>query len=374
MRIGIDARFWHSSNTGIGQYTKGLVKALAKIDRKNEYVIFLRKKDLEEWDIGASNFRPVVVDIMHYSFAEQIILPWIFLSHRLDLIHFANFNFPILYPGKFVVTIHDLARYVFPGVRLQGQIFKWGYYLTMWMAVRRANKIIAVTKYTRDEVVKKLGGNLKKIAVILEGIDVDRFPQRRGVESSLRERYGLRWPVLFYVGNWRSHKNIPTLLDAFRIMRDKGVQAHLVLGGKAEPEVMELIHKHTYKKDIVVAGFIANEELPDYYALADVFVYPSLYEGFGLQVLEAQYMGVPVAASNATTLPEVGSDAARYFNPLDANDLALVVSSILRSKKTQDTLRSRGLRNLKRFSWEKCAKETLKVFEEVARVRHSYQS
>src|SRR3990170_8425690 len=106
MRIGIDARFWHSSNTGIGQYTKGLVKALAKIDRKNEYVIFLRKKDLEEWDIGASNFRPVVVDIMHYSFAEQIILPWIFLSHRLDLIHFANFNFPILYPGKFVVTIH----------------------------------------------------------------------------------------------------------------------------------------------------------------------------------------------------------------------------------------------------------------------------
>jgi len=365
MRIGIDARFWHSSNTGIGQYTKGLVKGLAAIDRKNEYVIFLRKKDLEEWDIGAPNFHPVVIDIMHYSFAEQLIMPWKLLTHRFDLVHFANFNFPLFYPKKFTVTIHDLAYFVFPGQRLKGRLFKWGYYLTMWMGVKRANKIIAVTKYTRDEIIRLLGGNKKKVKVILEGIDVARFPNPNADPTSLARRLNIKHPVIFYVGNWRAHKNVPTLLAAFRELREKGQKAQLILGGKTSEEGLQLIQHHPFKKDIVVAGFIANDELPQYYALANVFVYPSLYEGFGLQVLEAQYMGVPVAASKTSTLPEVAGVGARYFNPLDASEMALVVSNILRDSRLQKSLRERGYRNLKRFSWERCARETLKIFEEV---------
>lgn len=368
MRIGIDARFWHSTNTGIGQYTKGLVKGLAKIDRKNEYLIFIRKRDLEEWDVSAPNFHPVVVDIAHYTLAEQFVLPWILLSHRLDLVHFANFNFPLLYPKKFTVTIHDLAYFVFPGHRLKGRIFKWGYYIAMWMAPRRSARVIAVTKYTRDEIVRRLGGNPKHIAVILEGVDSSRFPQKMVNKSALlalKRRLNIKGPVILYIGNFRRHKNLSTLLKAFALLREKGVEAQLLLGGKSEPDVLDEIGRHPFKKDIVVAGFISNAELPSFYALADLFVYPSLYEGFGLQILEAQYMGVPVAASRATTLPEVGGKGALYFDPLDACEIALVASKILRDEKVQDRLVKKGYDNLKRFSWEECAEKTLHVFQDV---------
>ena len=358
-------------HAGMSQYTKGLVKGLAKIDRSNDYLIFIRREDLAEWDVGAPNFHPVVIDIPHYSFAEQFLLPWILMGYRLDVTHFANFNHPLLYPRLFTVTVHDLAYYFFPGRRLKGQIFKWGYFLTMWMAVHRASKVVAITKYVKDDIVKRFGVNPKRIAVVMEGVDPSRFPAKnREAAASLKHRLGIRWPVLFYVANWRMHKNHQTLLEAFQILREKGIQAHLVLGGKPVGDLIEQINHHPFKKDIIVAGFIPDNELGSFYAAADVYVFPSLYEGFGLPLLEAQYTGVPVAASRATTLPEVGGDSARYFNPLDANEMALVVSKILQDKKLAASLVRKGYENIKRFSWEKAARETLKVFEEVVHGRH----
>jgi glycosyltransferase involved in cell wall biosynthesis len=373
MRIGIDARFWHSTHAGMSQYTKGLVKGLAKIDRQNEYLVFLRKKDLEEWDIGAPNFHPVVIDIPHYSFAEQLILPFLLRSYRLDLVHFANFNHPLLYWGKFTVTIHDLAYYFFPGRRLKGAIFKWGYYLTMWMAVRRARTVIAITQYVKEDIIRRFRIPARKIAVVYEGVDFTRFPKDKMTEEAtaqLKRRLGMKWPVLFYVANWRVHKNHRMLLEAFRILREQGRDVQLLLGGQPTEELLTLIRQHRYSKDIIIAGFIPDTELAKYYALADVYVFPSLYEGFGLPLLEAQHMGVPVAASRSTTLPEVGGNSALYFDPLDAKDIALVASKILGSKGTQETLRRRGIKNLARFSWEQAARETIKVFQKVAHANH----
>lgn len=377
MRIGIDARFWHSMHAGMSQYTKGLVKGLAKIDRTNDYFIILRKRDLDEWDVGAPNFHPVVYDIPHYSFSEQLVLPWKLLALNLDLMHFTNFNFPLVYPKKFTVTIHDLAYYFFPGRRLKGRIFKWGYYLTMWAAVHRAAKVIAITKYVAGDVAKSFRVDRKKIVVVYEGVDPDRFLNRnisRERVEALKRQLGIKWPLLFYVANWRVHKNHATLLQGFEVLRNRGIKAQLLLGGKPTEETLSLINRHPYEKDIIVVGFIDDKELANYYALADVYVFPSLYEGFGLPLVEAQYMGVPVAAAKATTLPEVGEDSVLYFSPLDAEDLALVVSNILRSKKTQASLRQRGFRNLKRFNWGKAGQETLKVFKEVAHGRRSRQS
>ncbi len=370
MRIGIDARFWHSMHAGMSQYTKGLVKGLAKIDRQNDYFIILRKRDLDEWDVGAPNFHPVVYDIPHYSITEQFVLPWKLLTLKLDLVHFTNFNFPLIYPKRFTVTIHDFAYYFFPGRRLKGRIFKWGYHLVMWAAVRRAARIIAITRYVAKEIVKNFGVKEGKIAVVYEGVDPDRFANRSiggGRIGAIKQKLGIRWPVLFYTANWRVHKNHATLLRGFELLRSQGIKAQLLLGGRPADDILLAINVHPYKKDIIIAGFIDDKELANYYALTDVYVYPSLYEGFGLPLIEAQYMGIPVAAARATTLPEVGADSVRYFSPLDANDLALVVSNILRSKSTQEKLRLKGFKNIKRFSWEKAGKETLKIFEEVAK-------
>jgi glycosyltransferase involved in cell wall biosynthesis len=368
MRIGIDARFWHSKHAGISQYTKGLVKSLAAIDRQHDYYVIIRKEDLSEWDVGAPNFHPVVIDIPHYSLAEQLFLPWKLLSLHLDLVHFCNFNHPILYPGRFTVTIHDLAYYFFPGRRLRGFLFQWGYYLVMWLAVRRAARVVAVTDYVKKEIVRRFGLRPWRVVVIHEGVDPARLKHRRipaSAVAALKRRLGIVSPVILYIANWRPHKNHRTLLEAFALVRQKKVKAQLVLGGTPSAELLDVIDRHPFKKDIVVAGFIPEGELPLYYALATVYVFPSLYEGFGLPLLEAQYLGVPVATSQATSLPEIGGESVRYFAPLDAGEMALVVSSILRDRSLQKELVQKGYANVRRFSWEETARATFNLFQRV---------
>ena len=361
MRIGIDGRFWHSSNAGLSQHTKGIVKALAKYDKENKYIVFLRKNGLEEWDLNVSNFQVEVVDIKHFSLSEQFIFPLKLLIHKLDLMYFPNFNHPIFYPGKFITTVHDLAYLQFPGNLLKGPVFKWGYFLVLWMGGKCAYKILADTQIGKDEFVKRLGAHPKKIEVIPLGVDFSRFKQDRKQMLRLKQKLGIHCPVIFYVGGWRPHKNIPVLLSAFQKIRTK-TEARLLLGGMPSSEILELIEQHPFKKDIIVSRFIPEVELANYFGLADVFVFPSLYEGFGLPILEAQYMDVPVAVSQASTLPEVGGEGALYFNPQDDQDMAAVILKILKDKKVQQKLIDRGRENLKRFSWDKSAQKLHNIF------------
>ena len=456
MKIGIDARFW--GQAGPGRYVKNLVLALEKIDSENEYVIFLNPgkgleksqtlygvksltlggETLEREGGGSKNFKFVEVDIPWYSFAEQIKLPSIFAREKLDLLHVPHFNIPIFYPGKIAVTIHDLTIHRFstarattrgiPLYRLKRLVYRF----VFWLAIKRAKVIFVPTEFVKKDLLGEYPWlDERKIIVTYEGVGEDigavepterRSPKEKsqtlysvksltlGNSDSVLSRYDVRRPYFLYVGSMYPHKNLPRLVEAFRLVAEEYEDLSLVLVGKRDffqERLKEEIEgpgnspragrgkesdssqseesdsgesagsfpcqtlgncrtPRDQQNDRIIfpafkdpGGYISDEDLAVIYKNALVFVFPSLSEGFGLPLLEAMSFGVPVAASNATCIPEVCGNAPLYFDPKDPKDMARKMESLINNPALRKDLVQKGFENLKRFSWEKMAKKTL---------------
>lgn len=369
MKIGIDARMYRSSVAGIGRYSQNLIKNLLEIDHKDEFILFMTSKDREEFEnyfienllkIENYKLKIVVVDIPHFSLTEQIKLPKILEKENLDLMHFLNFNYPVKYKRKFIVTIHDLTLLFYPGTAqktnpLKQSIFKH----VLKKACQNAEKIIAVSKNTKKDIIETFGLNPEKISVIYEAADDRIFKNvsSKAIES-LKKKYQIKSPLLLYVGQFRYHKNIEGLIRAYRILK-KDTSCQLAILGKSNLDNQEIF------SDIIRPGFVSDEELACWYKMASVFVFPSFYEGFGLPGLEAMSAGLPVVASNKGSLPEIYQKAAIYFDPFNPTDIADKIKMVLEDKKLRERLVEYGKIVAAKYSWAKCARETLKVYKEV---------
>jgi glycosyltransferase involved in cell wall biosynthesis len=373
MRIAIDARFYRSSTGGIGRYARGLVKELSKIDDENEYTVIISRDDLPEFDIKKDNFKPLVVDFIHYTIAEQTKFLKLLNDHRFDLVHFTNFNHPILYNGKFVITVHDLTLMLFPYGRQKSSIKQFAFRAVMKNAINHAEKIISISKATENDLVKYLSADTKKIDVIYEGID-SSYAQNLKIKTQsleLRKKYNLQNPYILFVSQWRPHKGLPDLVKAFEILKEKyNVEQDLVIVGKPNkefPDVIDAINNSKFAKNIVKPGFIDEADLPLIYQNADLFVFPSHYEGFGLPPLEAMASGIPVVASNISCMPEILGDAAEYFDPNNSADIAEKIYGVLSMKDKQKSMINKGFDQIKKYSWHKMAEETLRVYQEATK-------
>lgn len=371
MNIAIDARFYRKSTGGIGRYTRALLSELSKIDHKNQYTVFLTPEDKLEYNIQAKNFREQVVDIKHYSLGEQTNFLKILNKSKFDLVHFTNFNHPILYNKKFVATIHDLTLMLYPGGK-HSLIKKTGFKLVISKAVKRARKIISVSKATKNDLINVLRADPQKIEVIYEGIDQNYSVKRQALSLKpfeLLTKYNITKPYLLFISQWRPHKGIIQLVEAFDILKEKYQIPHqLVIAGKpisSFPEILQAINNASHTKDIIMPGFVAEEDLPMLYQNADIFVFSSHYEGFGLPPLEAMACGTPVAASNVSCIPEILGQAAMYFDPYEPVDIADKIQQVLVDKNLQKEMTKRGLEQAKKYSWEKMAKETLAFYKKV---------
>jgi len=372
MRIAIDARFYRSSTGGIGRYARGLVKELAKIDQENEYTIIISREDLLEFDIKKDNFKPLVVDFIHYTVAEQIKFLKLLNDHQFDLVHFTNFNHPILYKGKFVITVHDLTLMLFPYGRQKSSIKQFAFRAVMKNAIKKAEKIISISKATENDLVKYLNADPKKIDVIYEGIDSEyNKPQVKNSNSKVASKYNIINPYILFVSQWRPHKGLPDLVKAFEILKEKyNIVQDLVIVGKPNkefPDVIDAIENSKYTKNIIKPGFIDEADLPLIYQNADLFVFPSHYEGFGLPPLEAMASGIPVVASNISCMPEILGDAAEYFDPNNSADIAEKIYGVLSMKDKQKSMINKGFDQIKKYSWHKMAEETLRVYQEATK-------
>lgn len=370
MKIAIDARFYRKSTGGIGRYTRALLRELAKIDHKNQYHIYLTKEDAREFDVEAKNFFPKIVDITHYTFSEQTKLLKELNRQKFDLVHFTNFNHPLFYRGKFIITIHDLTLMLYPPTKKKHSLLKkMGLNLTMKNAVKKAQKIIAVSEATKNDIVKILNADPKKIEVIYEGID--SAYRQKVVSCKLSvvslEKYNITKPYLLFVSQWRPHKGILQLINAFEILkRNYKIKHKLVIVGKANadfPEIPQAIKQSSFFQDIITPGFVDEKDLPEIYRQADLFVFPSHYEGFGLGPLEAMACGTPVVSSNTSCMPEILGDAAVYFDPYDPLDICKKIYHTLYDNNLKSDIIERGLDRVKRFSWSKMAKKTLKLYQ-----------
>ncbi|MBI5754565.1 glycosyltransferase family 4 protein [Candidatus Peregrinibacteria bacterium] len=386
MKTGIDCRLFSSRFTGIGRYTHELVENFIKLNERaenpHELVLFFNSPEYENFAPPA-HVTKILVNARHYSIDEQFIFLKKLNAARLDLVHFPHFNVPVLYNKPYIVTIHDLTLSMFPGQKMTKWYHRIGYNLTLKNAVKKAKKIIAVSENTKKDLIKLLGIPAEKIQVIYNGIAPEfrvipefKYATKSHSEPALHlpgkgeqnERSENPPPFLLYAGVWRSHKNLPRLIQAFKIIKANNPDLQnlkLVITGNPDPHYPEI--KTTVKllgleNEIEFPGLVPENELIKLYNQAAIFVFPSLYEGFGLPPLEAMSCGTPVAASNASSIPEIcGTQNAIFFDPHDTDDIAKKILTLYKDKELQQKLIKNGLAHAARFSWEKTATTTFEI-------------
>lgn len=369
MKIGIDARFFGSIGKGLGRYTQKLIENLEKVDKKNQYYIFLRQENWNEYQPQNKKFLKILANIPWYGFREQFQLPKILKKFELDLVHFPHFNVPFFYKGKFIVTIHDLILFHYSTKRVSTlspliYFFKEiAYRLVIRNAVKKSEKIIAVSRYTKRDIEKYFRVSKEKIVVTYEAIDPIRKITSESKEKILK-KYGIIKPYILYVGNVYPHKNLERLILVFREIIKKHPHLHLVLVGK-EDYFYKRLKKYAsqnFVKNVIFTDYVPDEHLFVIYREARLYVFPSLYEGFGLPPLEAMAENIPVASSNGSCLPEILGDAAAYFDPKTTTEMAEVIEKAIFDEELRQNLIQKGKERIKKYSWEEMAKETLEIY------------
>ena len=368
-RIGIDARLFGTQQAaGIGTYAEELVAHLIKLDSEDNFVVFVLPEVAEFFPFYASNLTKQAVGFRHYTYGEQFGFPRLLARARLDLIHYTNFNSPVFARRvKSVVTIHDLTLWFYSGRRQTSWFRRAIYRYVMRQSCLNATRIIAISQGTKRDLVEHLKIDPDKIDVVYEAAPRRYRPLQdpKKIEM-IKTKYNISRPFFLYVGQWRQHKNLVRLIRAFVILRHRyNIDYQLVLAGKTDPlapEVPALIKQLNLQDMVIMTGYVADSDLPYFYAEAEAFVFPPLYEGFGIPPLEAMASGTPVLSSNASVMPEILGDAALYFDPADIEDMAQAMYKLATTFHLKKELRDKGARQVKKYSFARMAKETLAVY------------
>jgi glycosyltransferase involved in cell wall biosynthesis len=377
MKIALDARLYGLENTGIGRYTMGLVRGLSRQDRKNSYFILLRKKYFRALNLPA-NWEKIEAEFRHYSFAEQYKLPKLLESLRPEVTHFVHFNVPVTYKKPYVVTIHDLLMHRQKGLSattLPAPIYylkRLGYKGVFASAVRNSKKIIVPSKAVKEEILNYYQVPPEKVSVTYEGID--SLPASQS-EKKVLEKYKLmRGQYFIYTGNAYPHKNLERAIEATSLLNKRIEKKYVFAIVCARNIFVQRLEKKIARakaKDFVKnLGFVPDSELGALYKNSVAFLYPSLSEGFGLPGLEAILSGTLPIVSNIPVLKEIYKDNAVYFNPYDFSSIEKAMEDVLSmDTEVRAEFIIKGQEFAKGYSWDKMAGETLKVYEDCARLR-----
>jgi glycosyltransferase involved in cell wall biosynthesis len=369
VRIAIDARKLH--DFGIGTYIRNLVRQLARLDTETEYVLLCQERDYAIAAALGPNFRAVIDNSPAYSLREQISIPIALRRERVDIFHAPHYVLPVLTNCRSVVTIHDCIHLMFPQYLPSRAAYGYAR-ASIWSAARKSNRILTVSESSKRDILRFFDVRPEKIVVIYNAID-DRFREQPPEEevTRVRERFQLHGDFVMYAGNVKPHKNLERLIEAFHLVRLGGLdEAKLVIIGDEVSKYAELrraVHRHNLHKYVRFLGFMSDETLAVLYRLAAVFVFPSLYEGFGLPPLEAMASGAPVVTSNVSSLPEVAGDAAILVDPYDPQSIADGLRLLLTDPVMRQTLRERGLQRAAEFSWERSVRRVREIYGDVAR-------
>lgn len=371
MYIGIDARFYGSIGKGLGRYTQKLIENLEKIDQSNQYVVFLRLENFDEYQPKNKNFQKVLADYPWYSFSEQLFFPRLLRKYKFDFVHFPHFNVPFAYRKKIILTIHDLILLHFPTVRSStlSPILYWlkflAYKVVIKAAINRAEKIITVSDFTKKDI-SSVYKNIPedKISVTYEACDkpVNKYFEK---EKGALDFYGIIKPYIIYIGNVYPHKNPERLVLAFKEISESGIGLVFVGGEDYFYKRLKNFAAENGVGNVVFAGFVPDNEMNILLKNATAYIRPSLYEGFELPPLEAMAEGVPVLCSNHECALEILGDSALYFDGGNVKSISEAILKILNNKNLRQELIAKGYRQVKKYSWEEMARKTQKIYQEI---------
>lgn len=361
-RIAIDARLVLPQPTGIGRVMRNTLRALKDIEADSTYSVLCRPGSLLEFE-GDPRFRRVEADIPQYSHRVFTGLPE--LLRGSDLVHFPYFFHPYRLPMPYVVSIFDTIYSYYP--QSLSAIKRAVYEITIRLSIRNASIVITHSESARADIVRFFGAPESKIRVIPLGVE-DRFrPYDDCEKAEFRSRHDLPDRFLLYVGNHKPHKNVPSIVDALAQIRsdvphslvllDDGSHDCQCTGAKIESAGMS-------DRAVFLRGF-PDSELPLLYSSAELFVFPSLYEGFGLPPLEAMACGTPVITSNASSLPEVVGDAGIMVDPRSVEELADAMLKVLQTPDLRQDMSIKGLNRVHSFTWEETARQTLNIYWDI---------
>jgi glycosyltransferase involved in cell wall biosynthesis len=376
MRVAIDARKLH--DFGIGTYIRNILRHLARIDQVSEYVLLCAAADMHVAPTLGPNFRAVLEPSPNYSIREQWHVPLVLQRERPDVYHAPHYVLPAAVPCPSVVTIHDCIHLMFPQYLPNRRAYLYAR-TVMWAAARRADAILTVSEASKRDILRFFDVKPEKVVVVHNAID-ERFwtPPAEEDVALVRERYQLEHGFVLYAGNIKPHKNLIRLIEAFDQIRRGGFEEMklLIIGDEISkmPALRRAVHQHHLHKHVRFLGYVSDETLAILYRLAAVFVFPSIYEGFGLPPLEAMASGTPVVTSNVSSLPEVTGDAAVLVNPHDTSSIVAGVRRVLSDPDFANQLRVKGPVRAREFSWERSVAKTRELYERVATGRWREES
>lgn len=377
MRIVIDARLYGPRHGGLGRYIQQLILKLPSLSPGDEWLWLMGQQASDDYgaDVGQvpKNVKIIKAPWRWYTLAEQLYLSSLIRTFKPDLIHHPHFNVPFNSPRPFIVTIHDLIINHFPSSRattLSPLVYNFklaAYRYLLRRAMEKAQKIIVPTEFVKNDIIQQYPAlNNHKIVVTYEGVTA---PSLNTLDpKTVLEKYNIQTPFLLYVGSAYPHKDVLTALRAFKQLREQGIAKHLVHVWRHDEFLTRLQNQARQQgldRGVIWLGFVPDDELLDLYRAAAVYVFPSLFEGFGLPPLEAQAADCPVVAAQSSCLPEVLGSSVAWFSAGQADQLAKVITTVLSDHNYRDQLVKAGQQNITRFSWDTMIKQTLSIYHEI---------
>jgi glycosyltransferase involved in cell wall biosynthesis len=363
MRVAIDIR--RAGDYGLGTYIRNIVNRLARIDNESRYLLIGERHHMAEFNPLPDNFELLEYAHQPGTFRTHLHLPWVLRQRRVDILHMPWFYAPAIVPSRLLITVHDLSDVLAPLVGASPPV-QTGRLFFARRALNRADHIFAVSHASKRDLARFFHIPESKITVVYDAVD-ERFlsePLPADADRIL-ERHAVNSPYVLYAGNIRPQKNLPRLIEAFAVAKaelrgnPEFDQLKLLVIGEAltrHADLRRAVVRARVREDVRFLGFVPGTVLRVFYSRALAFLFPSLYEGFGLPPLEAMAHGTPVLTSNVSSLPEVFQDAALLVNPENVFDIARGIRQILTEGALRQTLRRRGYERARMYSWEHAAR------------------
>jgi len=376
--IGIDTRFALKKRRGIGNYTLNLLQSLAKIDQENQYFLYTNQPDSENILPKAANFEVRILVPANYLLWEQLVLPRQAIKDGIDVLHCTANTSPVFLKKstKLIVTIHDVM-YLKDSVLLPksnvayqrlGRIYRSA---IVSKTIRNATKVITVSNFSKSDILHHFPSlQTSSIITTYEAPDASFSILDRGNASKIiKNSFNLSGKYLLTLGGTDPRKNTKLVIRAFsKLKQTKNISEKLVIVGIPnwkQSEFYDLVCLLQCENDVIFTDYVTQDELVCLYNCATLFIYPSLYEGFGIPPLESMVCGTPVITSNTTSIPEIVGDAALQIDPNSQEELESAVYKLLVDHSLRDNLIQRGLARAKQFSWRRMAEETLDIYKSI---------